>query len=109
VTKRHVVSRPIPLEYLRLGSFNEPPEQRREKPEGGSLLGIRRDVRPMYPFTLYHASAKTARRYTLYAPSEEKRRKWEEAIKDACVVGRVSMEANMVGGRLMKALPMNIS
>ena len=50
----------------------------------------------MYPFTLYHASAVTTRRYTLYANSEKEREKWRKALVDAIGVRKVRQESNMV-------------
>ncbi|KAG9315323.1 hypothetical protein JVU11DRAFT_4464 [Chiua virens] len=95
VTKRLVVSRPIPLEYLRLGSFEDPPETRKERvEEGGILDSLRGAYRSIYPFTIYHATEKSTRRYTLYAPSESIRQKWHDALVDAKGVDDVRHEGN---------------
>ncbi|KAI0367745.1 hypothetical protein BV20DRAFT_1045369 [Pilatotrama ljubarskyi] len=98
VTKNHVVSRPIPLEYLRLGMFDTLPENRKEKAEEGSGLldRVRSRYRPMYPFTIYHASSKMNRRYTLYASSEVTRKKWYDAFVEALAIRQVRQESNMV-------------
>ncbi|KAI0635913.1 hypothetical protein C8Q77DRAFT_1100369 [Trametes polyzona] len=98
VTKQHVVSRPIPLEYLRLGAFDGPPENRKEKAEDGSglLERVRSRYRQMYPFTIYHASSKMNRRYTLYASSESARRKWYDALVEALAIRQVRQESNML-------------
>jgi hypothetical protein len=103
--KRHVVSRPIPLEYLRLGAFDEPTERRGERPEHQSRLNFKSEYRPVWPFTIYHASAKSNRRYTLFADSEKGRRKWQEALSNALLIRKVNQESNMVsappiGGKL---------
>ncbi|KAI0661715.1 hypothetical protein C8Q70DRAFT_673507 [Cubamyces menziesii] len=91
VTKNHVVSRPIPLEYLRLGIFDGAPESRKEKAEEGSgiLERVRSRYRPMYPFTVYHASSKMNRRYTLYAPSEELRKMWYDALVETIAIREI--------------------
>ncbi|KIJ14322.1 hypothetical protein PAXINDRAFT_163479 [Paxillus involutus ATCC 200175] len=93
--KRLVVSRPIPLEYLRLGGFDDPPESRKERAEEGSILdNFRGSNRSVYPFTIYHAVEKSARRYTLYAPSESARTRWRDALVDAKGVDDVRREGN---------------
>lgn len=92
IIKRLVVSRPIPLAYLRLGSFDGPPENRRERPEEGSFL--RSSYRSVYPFAVYHASEKSARHYVLYAPSEAARAKWRDALIDAKGVDDARREGN---------------
>lgn len=56
----------------------------------------------MYPFTVYHASAKMTRRYTLYASTDAVRQKWNAALVDAMGVRKVRQEANMVGIGLRK-------
>ncbi|OJT11476.1 Rho1 guanine nucleotide exchange factor 1 [Trametes pubescens] len=98
VMKHHVVSRPIPLEYLRLGAFDGPPENRKEKAEDGSgiLDRVRSRYRQMYPFTIYHASSKMSRRYTLYAGSEAARQKWYDALDEALGIRQVRQESNML-------------
>ncbi|KAF9223416.1 hypothetical protein BS17DRAFT_705412 [Gyrodon lividus] len=93
--KHLVVSRPIPLEYLRLGGFDDPPESRKERAEEGSILdSFRGSHRSVYPFTVYHAVEKSTRRYTLYAPSESARTRWRDALVDAKGVDDVRGEAN---------------
>lgn len=49
----------------------------------------------MYPIVLYHASS-PARRYTLYASSEEARAKWKEALKEAISIRKIVMDSNKV-------------
>ncbi|KIM84853.1 hypothetical protein PILCRDRAFT_817654 [Piloderma croceum F 1598] len=96
VVQRHVVSRPLPLEYLRIGSFNEPPETRKVGADDGRLLeSLRFRMKPLYPFTIYHASAKSTRRYTLYAASESARTKWKDALEDTIAVYKARQESNM--------------
>ena len=88
---------PIPLEYLRLGSFDDPADSRRERSEDAGILGrVRPTYKEVYPFTIYHASSRAARRYTLYAPSDSMRKKWKYALADAITVRKVHQESNMV-------------
>ncbi|KAJ7773279.1 hypothetical protein B0H16DRAFT_1511726 [Mycena metata] len=84
VIKRFLVSRPIPLSFLRLGSFTSPHETRRE--------GLK--LNPVYPFTIFHASSKS-RRYTLYVSTEAERRKWHTLFQEAIGLHRARQEANM--------------
>ncbi len=86
------------MEYLRLGAFDGPPENRKEKAEDGSgiLDRVRSRYRQMYPFTIYHASSKMSRRYTLYAGSEAARQKWYDALDEALGIRQVRQESNMV-------------
>ena len=88
---------PIPLEYLRLGSFDDPADNRREKLEDAGILDrVRPTYKAIYPFTIYHASSKATRRYTLYAPSDNIRQKWKYVLADALAVRKVQQESNMV-------------
>ncbi|KAH9949942.1 hypothetical protein B0H21DRAFT_725350 [Amylocystis lapponica] len=96
IVKHSIVSRPIPLEYLRLATFSGPLENRKEKgEEGGIREMLRTRYRSMYPFTVYHASAKMTRRYTLYAAKEDERSKWHDVLVDALGVRTVRQETNM--------------
>uniref|UniRef100_A0A8H7Y279 Rho1 guanine nucleotide exchange factor 1 n=1 Tax=Psilocybe cubensis TaxID=181762 RepID=A0A8H7Y279_PSICU len=92
--RRLLMSRPLPLSFLRLGAFNTPPEPRREKAEDGGLLDRYRNV-PMYPFTIYHAASRSTRRYTLYTASDALRKKWYNSFVDTIGVHKVRQEANM--------------
>ncbi|EKM58279.1 uncharacterized protein PHACADRAFT_140069, partial [Phanerochaete carnosa HHB-10118-sp] len=99
-TRHNVISRPIPLEYLRLATFDTLPENRREKAtstiEQARLFdSFRSRHRPMYPFTIYHASATLTRRYTLYATSESERELWRRAMVDAIGIRKARQDANM--------------
>ncbi|EJF64968.1 hypothetical protein DICSQDRAFT_159921 [Dichomitus squalens LYAD-421 SS1] len=97
VIRHAVVSRPIPLDYLRLAAFDGPPENRKEKSEEGSLGlldRVRPRYRPMFPFTVYHAAAKMTRRYTLYASSEAERQKWEEVLTHTLRMRTIRQEGN---------------
>ncbi|KAG8932291.1 hypothetical protein FRC02_001362 [Tulasnella sp. 418] len=98
-----VASRPIPLDFLQLGTFNLPIEYRKESPntelEGGSSGGIlsalKRDVKvPVYPFVVFHASLHTLRRYTLAVKSEEARKKWQDQLIDALATRKAQQESN---------------
>jgi hypothetical protein len=89
--------KPIPLQYLRLGAFDSPAESRKMRADDGRILeSLRFHHVQLYPFTIYHASAKGSRRYTLYANSESAREKWYEKLVDAIGVNKVRGEANMV-------------
>jgi hypothetical protein len=86
------------MSYIRLGSFTSPPETRRERADDGRLLdSLRSQYISVYPFTIYHASNKSTRRYTLYVASESIRKRWYSAFVDAIGVHKVRQEANMVG------------
>lgn len=88
---------PIPLEYLRLGSFDDPTDNRRERSEDAGIFDrVRPTYKAIYPFTIYHASSKATRRYTLYAQSDGMRKKWKYALADALTVRKVHQESNMV-------------
>ncbi|KAL1739958.1 hypothetical protein HDZ31DRAFT_48462 [Schizophyllum fasciatum] len=94
--KHYMVSRPLPLAYLRLGAFSGAPETRRIREEGGGLLdGLRSRAEVLYPLTIYHAADKMRRRYTLYVASEAVRRKWRAALVDTLAVYRARAEGNM--------------
>ncbi|KAF7330530.1 hypothetical protein MVEN_02492700 [Mycena venus] len=82
--KRYLVSRPIPLSFMRLGTFNSPAENRRD--------GLK--FHPLYPFTIHHAASKT-RRYTLYVGTEAERRKWLSVFQEAIGLHLARQEANM--------------
>ncbi|KAJ3523924.1 hypothetical protein NM688_g8645 [Phlebia brevispora] len=98
-----VISRPIPLEYLRLASFVMPVEYRKEKTRSNTEQSARglfefrssAKYRELYPFTIYHAYAKSARRYTLYASTEDERATWRTVLIDALAVRKTKNEANM--------------
>ncbi|KAK7005651.1 hypothetical protein R3P38DRAFT_3038772, partial [Favolaschia claudopus] len=82
--KRYLVSRPIPLSFLRLGSFTSPVENRRDGLKFHSL----------YPFSISHAASKS-RRYTLYVETEAERRKWHMVFQEAIGLHRARQEGNM--------------
>ncbi|KAH7930131.1 hypothetical protein BV22DRAFT_1028615 [Leucogyrophana mollusca] len=95
VIKRMVVSKPLPLEYLRLGDFDGPAESRKERSEEGGILdSLRAQYKPIYPFTVYHASSKASRRYTLYAATEGARKRWKEALVDCKAIHDARRDAN---------------
>ena len=94
---------PIPVEYLRLGSFDAIPENRKDRSSAsvdhGKLFAMdsfRSRYRSMYPFTVYHASAVTTRRYTLYADSEKERKKWGGLLEEAISLRKIRQDSNMV-------------
>ncbi|PPQ99136.1 hypothetical protein CVT24_009326 [Panaeolus cyanescens] len=95
--KRMLMSRPMPLSFLRLGSFKDPPDTRKEKPEdgsGGLLDSLRSQTVPIYPFTIYHAASRATRRYTLYVSSDAIRKKWHSAFVEALGIHKVREESN---------------
>ncbi|KAI3604794.1 signal transducer [Moniliophthora roreri] len=95
VVRRNLMSRPLPLSYLRLGPFDSPVETRKERDkEGGTLSGLLYQTVTIYPFTIYHA-ATMERRYTLYVASEGIRKKWHEAFTHALAVHQARQEGNM--------------
>ena len=97
ISAADIYIQPWPLEYIQLGAFDGPPENRRERAEDGRMLESLRHVRrPMFPFTLYHSSSKSQRRYTLYANNEASRKKWQEELINAIGVHKVRSESNMV-------------
>lgn len=112
ITRFVVTSRPIPLDFLRVDSFNLPTEQRKvdDADENGgvaprkSLLGLGglgrlwKDGVPVYPFTIHHASLHSKRRYTFYASSDSNRKKWKDAFDEAIGLRKAQQEANRVSG-----------
>lgn len=93
VTRSHIV-RPIPLEYLRLASFDGPPEARKGRADNGSFMNISSTKQNMYPFIIYHASSSIPRRYTLYTSTPTARTKWYNALVDAIGVRKARQDAN---------------
>ncbi|KAF9025814.1 hypothetical protein BDZ89DRAFT_1068060 [Hymenopellis radicata] len=95
VVKRYIMSRPIPLSFLRLASFDGLPEHRKVYDKEGSVLGLRYHNEPVYPFTIYHASSKASKRYTLFVTSDAVRKKWYNALVDAIGVHKARQDGNM--------------
>ena len=60
------------------------------------LESLRSVSRQMFPFNVYHSSAKPPRHYTLYATSEALRKTWYNHLVDAIGVHKARSEANMV-------------
>jgi hypothetical protein len=87
---------PIPLEYLQLASFGEPPEVRKGRADNGSFISISSTKQDMYPFTIYHANTGIPRRHTLYTPTPTARTKWHNALVDAIGVRKARQDANKV-------------
>ncbi|KAJ2924639.1 hypothetical protein H1R20_g12444, partial [Candolleomyces eurysporus] len=95
VVKKVLVSRPLPLSFVRLASFTGPPETRREKIEDGGILDtFRSQSIPLYPFTLYHSSPLVMKAYTLCVTSEAQRSKWHSYFVDTLGVHKVRQESN---------------
>jgi hypothetical protein len=92
---------PIPLECLRLASFNDEPEIRQvQQPKPGFFRQTlsccsSSAPEPLYPFTIYHAAAKITRRYTLYTQTATERNRWRSALDDA-IEARKSKQEKMV-------------
>ena len=81
-----------------MGQFDQASESRKEKPDERGILDIVRfNTVPQYPFTVYHAAAKSNRRYTLYTNTEASRTKWQNALNSALGVYEVTHDANKVG------------
>jgi hypothetical protein len=89
-------AQPIPLEYLQLASFDEPPEVRKERADNGSFISKSSTKQNMYAFTVYHANTSIPRRYTLYTLTPTARTKWYNALVDAIGVRKARQDANMV-------------
>ncbi|KAG6849784.1 hypothetical protein H0H93_005170 [Arthromyces matolae] len=95
--QRHLVSRPLSLSYLRLGSFTSPPEVRKTKPDDNSLRdSFRTNTISLYPFTIFHASGKASRRYTFYVASDGIRKRWHSAFVNALGVYKARQDGNML-------------
>jgi hypothetical protein len=91
---------PIPLECLRLASFNDEPEVREQhlglfKRVGSGFRSSPTKER-MHPFTIYHAAAKMTRRYTLYTKSKTERNEWNVALEAAIEARKSQQDAEMV-------------
>lgn len=87
---------PIPLDFLRLGPFIGPPEQRKEEITAETSFSDRvfRPTHPMYPFVVFHAG--NLRRYILYASSEAGRNKWKNVLEETKSLRDVYMDGNKV-------------
>ncbi|KAI0001432.1 CNH domain-containing protein [Russula compacta] len=85
-TRRSHVARPIPLESLRLASFNDESEVRKEargffKSVGSCFRSL--PTEDVYPFTVYHVAAKITRRHTIYTKTATERNRWHTALVNA--------------------------
>jgi len=94
-TKTSHLIKPIPLECLRLASFDDEPEVRKVPNEQSSKwLGSRAQPSPTvisYPFTIYHSAAKITRRHTVYTHSATERNRWKTSL-DGAIEARKSQE-----------------
>ena len=92
----NIALQPIPLDFLRLGTFIGPPEQRKEDITAETSISDRvfRPTYPMYPFTIFHAG--TRGWYTRYASSEVERSKWKKALEETRGLRDVYMDGNKV-------------
>ncbi|CAG7852613.1 Rho1 guanine nucleotide exchange factor 1 [Serendipita indica DSM 11827] len=96
ITKYYVVSRPIPLDFLRLGPFIGPPESRRDaNSENAAFLNLNifADARSFYPFVIADAASEE-RRYVLYTPSDRERAKWKQVLEETISLRRAYVDAN---------------
>ncbi|ESK83843.1 signal transducer [Moniliophthora roreri MCA 2997] len=109
VTKYHVNRRPIPLDLLALGSFNDAPTQRPRGIISGLRGGERHDnpaaatnspdsagdSRSVYPLTLQH-HGRMGGPYILFAESQQARAEWKQKLEEAIGLRQVVQEANKV-------------
>ncbi|KAF8501650.1 CNH domain-containing protein [Russula emetica] len=99
-TKSSHIFRPIPLEYLRLASFNDNPEMRKHPlsllKRVGSCFRSSPTKEQMYPFTIYHVAAKITRRHTLYTKSGTERNRWNVALESAIRARKSQEDARML-------------
>ena len=85
---------PIPLDFLRLGPFIGPPEQRKGGTTAEATDSVVRPTYAMYPFIVFHAA--TLKRETLYVSSEAERNKWKQVLGDTKNLRDVYMDGNKV-------------
>ena len=92
----NIALQPIPLDFLRLGTFTGPPEQRKEDitAETSTSDRVFRPTNPMYPFVVFHAGI--LRRNILYASSEVERSKWRKVLEETQSLRDVYMDGNKV-------------
>ncbi|KAF5359183.1 hypothetical protein D9756_003436 [Leucocoprinus leucothites] len=74
---------PRQLNDISYHGFEDTPDMRKEKIEGGLLDSLRSHLVPIYPFTVFHSSSRSTRRYTLYVASEAQRLKWKNVLSEA--------------------------
>ena len=92
----HHLSSPIEIGAYR-GSFTGPSESRKVSADGGHLLeSLQFCMKPLYPFTVYHATFNTSRRYMFYALSKSPRVKGKEMLDNTIAIYKARQEANMV-------------
>ena len=82
------------MEYLRLDSFDKPPDSRKERSTSSDrslpFPTIQRSkYRPVYPFGIHHVSGKS---YVLYADTDEERLKWKRALEDAIMLRKAVVD-----------------
>ncbi|KAG6817659.1 hypothetical protein H0H87_005416 [Tephrocybe sp. NHM501043] len=95
--KRHLVSRPLSLSYLRLGSFTDPPELQKTKSEDGRFRdSFRSQTITVFPFTIYHASSRSSRRYTFFVATDKIRKRWHSAFVNALGIYKARQDGNML-------------
>lgn len=109
------IFRPIPLECLRLTSFDDEPEIRKHHlgllKRVGSCFFSSPTKEQMYPFTIYHIAARITRRYTLYTKSGTERNRWYVTLESAInarksqVYARMLYEPNMLNDGFFKTPP----
>ncbi|TFK75234.1 hypothetical protein BDN72DRAFT_758174 [Pluteus cervinus] len=92
--QRPLLIPPIPLGFLVLGSFDGPSEIRKERTEEMGVFDRSQQV-PLYPLTIFHAVAKSTRRYTVYVTSESLRQKWHQVLTETIGLYKARQDANM--------------
>jgi len=84
------------VECLRLASFDESPEVRKERADSGGPISTSSTKQAMYPFTIYHAAAKITPPHTLYTQSASERSGWYAAFNLAIATRKSQQDRKMV-------------
>ncbi|KAI9638407.1 uncharacterized protein MKK02DRAFT_42797 [Dioszegia hungarica] len=97
--KHVVVSRPIPLDFLHVVSFDAAPERRSDfmtQLRGGTYEPRTTPERLMWPFTISTSARGGGRSYTLCAGTEQGRAAWKDKIESAQILRRFDLESNRI-------------
>src|SRR6266850_4206584 len=89
----------MPLECLRLASFDDEPEVQKQDQSIFRRIGSCTSsptTKLVFPFTIYHVAAKITRRHTLYAESATERNRWKDALKEAVETRKAKQNDNLV-------------
>lgn len=87
--KYQVYRRPIPLEFLTLSAFTDPPTQG----GGSSQWPLYKKNQTVYPFTINHIG-RSGGLYTLSAESFQARLEWKSKLEEAIGMRKVVQESN---------------